>query len=411
MTAQDYLDFDLLVEPGGEGFRAHVLNSPTGQAASEFQMPFSDLELENFFLRMAQSRGVTRKGESHDPGPTRELGGRLFEAVFTEDVLSCLRSSIDEAQRQEKGLRIRLRLSDSPALANLPWEYLYNPRQRKFVSLSIDTPIVRYIELSERIKPLAVSPPLSVLVLISSPTDYPQLDVEQEWAKLKDAVSELEARGSIILERTQDATLSTLQRRLRRGEYHIFHFIGHGGLVDNDGVLVLETPERRGCVVSGCDLGTLLHDHRSLRMSILNACEGARSSRTDPFSGVAQTLVQQGIPAVIAMQFEISDQAAISLAHEFYGAVADGYPVDAALAEARKAVFAQGNSVEWGTPVLYLRSPDGRIFDVGPQPAREHRKMKPEPQRTSAGVFCIHCGSRIEPSVTFCTNCGKPASA
>jgi hypothetical protein len=74
--------------------------------------------------------------------------------------------------------------------------------------------------------------------------------------------------------------------------------------------------------------------------------------------------VQQGIPAVIAMQFEITDQAAITLAREFYGAVADGYPVDAAMAEARKAIFATGNDVEWGTPVLYLRAPDGRIFDV-----------------------------------------------
>ena len=56
------------------------------------------------------------------------------------------------------------------------------------------------------------------------------------------------------------------------------------------------------------------------------------------------------------MQFEISDQAAITFAHEFYGAVADGYPVDAALAEARKGIFAQGGDLEWGTPVLYMRA-------------------------------------------------------
>jgi hypothetical protein len=64
------------------------------------------------------------------------------------------------------------------------------------------------------------------------------------------------------------------------------------------------------------------------------------------------------------MQFEITDEAAITFAQEFYGAVADGYPVDAALAEARKAIFTQGNGLEWGTPVLYLRAPDGRVFDV-----------------------------------------------
>jgi len=109
-------------------------------------------------------------------------------------------------------------------------------------------------------------------------------------------------------------------------------------------------------------LGTILHDHRSLRLVVLNACEGSRSSRSDPFAGVAQTLVQQGVPAVIAMQFEITDEAAITFAEEFYAATADGYPVDAALSASRKAIFAAGNDIEWGTPVLYLRAPNGQIF-------------------------------------------------
>ncbi len=108
----------------------------------------------------------------------------------------------------------------------------------------------------------------------------------------------------------------------------------------------------------------MLHDHESLRVAILNACEGARTSRTDPFAGSAQSLVQQGIPAVIAMQFEIADDVASRFAHEFYGALADGYPIDASLTEARKSIFAARHEVEWGTPVLYLRAPDGRIFDV-----------------------------------------------
>jgi SAM-dependent methyltransferase len=79
---------------------------------------------------------------------------------------------------------------------------------------------------------------------------------------------------------------------------------------------------------------------------------------------VAQTLVQQGLAAVIAMQFEVSDIAAITLANEFYGALADGYPIEAAVAEARKAIFNAGNDTEWATPVLYLRATDGRLFDL-----------------------------------------------
>ena len=66
---------------------------------------------------------------------------------------------------------------------------------------------------------------------------------------------------------------------------------------------------------------------------------------------------------MVAMQFAITDAAATTVARELYGTVADGYPVDAALAETRKAIYADGNSVEWACPVLFLSAPDGRIFD------------------------------------------------
>jgi hypothetical protein len=361
-----YLDFDLLIESSQEGYRARILNSPGGQAVGNFSLPFSDLELENFLLRVGRTRRTTRRMESPDMEAAKSLGGRLFEAVFGGEVGACLRSSVEEAERQGAGLRVRLRLADAPELADLPWEYLYNPSLNRFLSLSVETPLVRYLDLPERIQPLAVKPPLRVLAMISSPSDYPPLDVEGEWARLQESLSGLEQRGLVTLERLEVGTLSALQGHLRRGGYHVFHFIGHGGFDQRaqDGLLIMEDDEGRGRPVSGQDLGTLLHDERTLRLTILNACEGARSSRGDPFAGAAQSLLQQGIPAVIAMQFEISDEAAITFAHEFYTALADGYPLDAALAEARKAIFAQGNDVEWGTPVLYLRSPDGRIFDV-----------------------------------------------
>jgi hypothetical protein len=47
-------------------------------------------------------------------------------------------------------------------------------------------------------------------------------------------------------------------------------------------------------------------------------------------------MVRRGIPAVIAMQFEISDDAAIEFAPALYGALAARRAVDTAVAEARK---------------------------------------------------------------------------
>lgn len=360
-----YQDFDLLIERTAAGHRATVLRSPAGQASVDVSFPFSETSLENVLLRLGRPRrSRTRRVESSEMRTAKAFGSALFDAVFTGPVAECLRASAAAVRRRE-GLRIRLRLAD-PTLHDIPWELLYNPAVNRFLALSVQTPVVRYMELPETVGPLAVDGPIRALVIIASPSDFPTLDTAVEWRHLTAALADLCQGGAVEIDRMDDASLPELQRRLRRTEYHILHFIGHGEFDPalQEGVLILEGEHQRGHRVGSQYLGMLLHDHPSLRVAILNACEGARTSRLDPFAGSAQALVQQGIPAVIAMQFEIADDVAQVLAHELYGALADGYPIDAALAEARKAIFSTGRDVEWATPVLYLRAPDGRIFAV-----------------------------------------------
>ncbi len=368
MSDLQYLDFDLTLERAANGYRVEVTRAPAGNARAEFTLPFSDIEIENVLLKLGGARRRTRRVESPEMDAAKNFGGKLFNAVFTGDVRGVYAASMQQANAQTVGLRLRLHLDEAPELADLPWEFLYNPSLNRFLALSVKTPIVRYLELPEQIRPLALHPPLNVLVMISSPTDYETLDVEREWRNLSAALRDLTQRGMVTLERVERATLTELQNKLQARAYHIFHFIGHGAFDERaqDGVLILENENERGRRVSAQTLGAILHDHASLRLAVLNACEGARTSRTDPFAGVASSLVQQGIPAVIAMQFEISDDAATTFARGFYQALASGYPVDAALSEVRKAIFADNNEMEWGTPVLYLRAADGKIFDIPP---------------------------------------------
>ncbi|MCG8423634.1 MAG: CHAT domain-containing protein [Proteobacteria bacterium] len=84
-------------------------------------------------------------------------------------------------------------------------------------------------------------------------------------------------------------------------------------------------------------------------LSALAACNGSEPTAT---------------PAVIAMQFEITDKAALAFADELYPALVDGLPVDAAVAEARTAIYTLPSDIEWGTPVLYMRAADGVLFDA-----------------------------------------------
>jgi len=369
----DYLDFELCIEREGQQYRATVVRSPAGEASYTFSHPFSDLELENFVLRMGATGRGQRRIDSPEMQLARQFGGRLYEAVFRGDVRASFVSSQHEAGRQGRGLRLKLRL-EAPELINVPWEYLYDNALGRFLSLFEDTPVVRYAEMRGRVVPLSVKPPLSVLVMISSPQDYPALDVEREQANVEAALGELAGAGLLTMTRVEEATLPALAEVLLRGQYHVFHYIGHAGFDERsqDGVLVLEDGAGRSRLASGERLAVLLGNHPAMRLALLNACEGARTSSDDPFAGTATTLVRTGgVPAVIAMQFPITDEAAVTFARGFYTALSVGRPVDAAVTQARLAVFAQGSDVAWGTPVLYMRAPDGHIFDVEPLAAEE----------------------------------------
>jgi hypothetical protein len=364
--ARRYDDFDLVFRQHGDGYCVQLLNSPTGQAEGEFVLPFSSGELRNFYSRIGQLSRATRRVDRPEVAAAKRFGGDLFNATFKGELLGCYRGSVERSREMGHGLRVRLRLKATPELAELPWEFLYDQDQDHFIATSTMTPLVRYLDLPQSATALRVRLPLRVLVVISGPRNLPALDADGEWERLKLSLQELESKGMVILERLPSARLDLLRRRARGDAFHVLHFIGHGSFdtVANDGALHFEDAMGMSDPVHGNVLGNVLRDHFTMRLAVLNACEGARQSNQDPFSGVAQSLCQQGLPAVIAMQFEISDDAAKTFAEEFYAAVADSLPVDAALSESRKALYSSRFGQEWATPVLYMRSQNGMLFEV-----------------------------------------------
>jgi CHAT domain len=401
-------DYDALqirldrLEPDADTYRVHA-RATTGEVTGTFTVPLSRVELENLVPLMNRARAGVPGPGSPELGAIRNFGSDLFSALFTGPMRDLYRDGMSAARASGKGLRITLGLTDTPELMDLPWEYLYE--KPDFISISTWTPVVRYLELPHSRKPLEVTPPLRLLALVSSPSDVLQLDVARERRKLEDALAGATGRGAAEIHWVERATLSELLRSLRRADFHVFHYIGHGEYDADigDGVLLLEDENGESHRVRGDQLGTMLADEATLRLAVLNACEGARASATDPFAGVATSLVQRQIPAVVAMQFEITDEAAITFAAEFYAAIADGYPVDFALGEARRMIYAGGNETEWATPVLFMRVADGRVFDVrdpiDPQPIQDEPPPPPPPPPVSllwtavalgvAGLFVV----------------------
>lgn len=203
--------------------------------------------------------------------------------------------------------------------------------------------------------------------MIASPADQTPLNTAIERQRLERALAELVAEGLVELEWLAGETWRDLHRAMRpnRGPWHVFHFIGHGSFdaTRDEGLLAFSNRDGSSDLRTATDVARLLSAQPTLRLALLNACEGAYASQTDIFASTAATLVQRGIPAVIAMQYEITDGAAIEFSEQFYDALTAGLPVDSAVTDARRAVsLAINNTLEWGIPVLFMRSPDGEIF-------------------------------------------------
>lgn len=356
--SRDYLDFDVAVTPEGQGYAARVLASPAGEASAPFTLPFAATDLAAFLVAVGPPRVSSRRLVPAEARvvDVKEYGRRLGEALLSGDVGRAFRDSLAAASGSDHDLRLRLRLDLVPDLDAVPWEYLYDTGLGRFITLSQETPVVRLLDALERPPVVSVDAPLRVLVMISSPSDMPALAVDREEQLLRATTGDLVKSGQVELTVLEDATLGGLQRALL-DDFHVFHFIGHGGFdaQAQEGVLVLERADGTAHRVSGARLGTLLHDARLLQLAVLNACEGARTSGSDAFSGVAQALVRQGLPAVVAMQTEISDRAALVFSHEFYYFLTRGLGIDAAMCEVRKAMAVSDEASEWGTAVL-LRS-------------------------------------------------------
>ncbi len=366
-VAMIYQNFDLeVISPhGGDRLCARVLESPQGDCPFvDVKWPF-DAEEENAMLAEIYGGLRQRRGRSSPASTIEDFGGRLFEAVFSGDIEHLFRSSLDSAFRSGKGLRVRLRLPEDSELHVRPWEFLFDTESREFLAVREHTPLVRYLPVAQPIPPITVEGPLRVLVALSAPTDHPRLDIAREWDILRHALGPSVAAGQLDLRRVPGrCTFDNLRDSLRHYGAHIFHFVGHGV----PGALVLEQESGKGLEMEATHLRAAFPIGALPRLIVLNACSGAITEDV-PFSGLAQGFLRQGVPAVVAMQASITDDAALIFTRYFYRDLIEIGAVDTSLTEARLRMQANGHPIEWGTPVLYMRALSGQLFQPAANPA------------------------------------------
>ena len=306
--------------------------------------------------------------------PVRDVGHSLFTALFAGHIYGRYTASLQQAGSAGDPLRVVLRIRD-PELAGIPWETLFDPESGEY--LCQREPVVRYVEAPQASVPLAAAGPLRILGMVAAPSDLPTLDTAEERRRLDDALGELGEQGLVDMVWVESGNWGALQQQLMDGPWHVLHVIAHGGVSSQGGVLALENEQTGSSAhVSAQRFARLLHACRPVpRLVVLNSCSSGESAADDLLSSTAAALVHSGISAAVAMQFAVTDPAALAFSRGFYQALARNIAVDEAVRLGRIAIDGTSEqTLEWVTPVIYLRTEDTRLFQLtsqGPPPESE----------------------------------------
>lgn len=370
-----YQDFNLTIKVVGG---AHLLvstvrgNFPVIETSP---LPFSGSELEllkTIIERDAQgtanrpdgnpSLAFFRRGETVNESAKllRECGEKLFHTIFAGQILQAFRERLREAQSKSEGIRVRVR---APAdLAGYPFEAMYCKEEiRAHLSLFGSLSVVRSLGPPKEV-PAPIKPPLTILAVVATPKDRQRIKANDELKILREAL----ALPGVRYEEVSPPV--TLERVISAGiqlQPHVLHFIGHGEFDGDEGRLVLENDDGIAHLIPGEELRPRLAHIPSLRLVTLNACLGGVGNRTDLYSAVAISVFSLGIPAVVAMQYQVTNEAATEFTRHFYVQLVLGRPVDEAMTATRFRMRERSSrSPEWITPVLYLGTETGELFQL-----------------------------------------------
>ena len=345
-------DFQILVDRN-KNIRT---SSEQGEVSAKLRLEMNDVELELEGIESNQTNNELLK----------TLGKKLYQALFPNDINAQFHETISSVQANQYGVvHLRLRF-ESPELAALPWEFLFYEENNTFLANDEKVVLSRYIDVPEQKRDIkAANQPLKILLVISTPTDLNPLDATGEENLIREALKKHIETDRIELDVLTEATTSNIRRKLDEKPYNVFHFIGHGVFKNNKSNIALVDEDGKAYLLNDENFANFFLGDHNLGLIVLNCCQGGTLSANQAFAGTVLNLVQHGIPAVVAMQYEISDSTAKLFADEFYSYLAQGESVDVAIQKTRNAISQEVglDRRDFATPVIYMGAKGGKIFE------------------------------------------------
>jgi hypothetical protein len=320
---------------------------------------------------------LARDGAINDSSQTRLLGEILFDVLLDDGLRPDFVSFYHQVvQQEEQLLRVELDIDEQgmPELAALPWEFLCVPIRANLGTIWVGT--VPDLVFSRRRSQWIPAQPiqleqnekLRIALVVSAPPELRPVEYKAIQEVLEKLASEQSNRVELlpIVESANPEAINTILSK----EPHIFHFIGHGRLENESnqeiGQIALVDPDFGEAMWVDADYFSELFNQHRPGIIMLQACEGATLSTSQAFAGLASRVVQQNIPVVVAMQYEVSNATASRFARRFYQQLAEDDPVDIAAQYGRRAIAlgpTQYRKRDFATPVIFMRVPDGYLFN------------------------------------------------
>jgi hypothetical protein len=312
------------------------------------------------------------------------------------------------AQARKLPLRVRLFIGPSAAaeLQQLRWETLREPQER--VRLLTDEHLLfsRFLSSDEGVSvPFRPRAKLRALVVIANPSDLADyglapIDVAAELQRARTglgdiACTELPGQGQ--------PTLADITAHLREG-YDILYLVCHGAMRAGETHLWLEDETGRTQRLRGQELADRLRElSRRPRLVVLASCQSAGdgevSAKDDgALAGLGPKLAREGIPAVVAMQGNVSKRTVEAFMPKFFKELQRDGQIDRAVTVARAAV-SDLNRPDWWMPVLFLALKSGRIWY---EPGFERGAPGQEMEKWPALLWSIreqHCTPILGPGL------------
>jgi hypothetical protein len=386
-------------------------------AISFCQEDFPDQEEKDWMKR----EGLLNEGGGDFHGDLLKKIGRIFyDTLFPENsnIRDVLKGSLNITASNQELLHIQLQIESQIAqfvrIFDFPWELLCDER-----GFLVDgrAEFSRYIAHDIPAPCLPKNQKVNVLLISSKAYDMKNElgeifshESEQIRACLEPKETQTgKAKKDIHLDILPSATFKELGRYLttHRGNAipHVIHFDGHGffgkhcrkcsnevhrmsddkcrscgkgDFSDPQGYLLFEheisrieyiSAERISAEIRSANFRRSANMQDHIALIVLSACRSAVSLFKDSvFNGVAQSLINAGIPTVVAMQFSVTVLGAAEFVERFYLALAEKDFLDMAMNSGRVAMGY--DKQQWYRPVLYQRWQDdqgGQLFaDSGP---------------------------------------------